>query len=87
MVALFFGIWIYPGRCMKRKKKIKEKRKRYNTNWTGETYLLLKSIVNDKSGLYLDEIQQELFELDEGWWSPSIIFEKLRDYRMAILYK
>ena len=72
---------------MKRKKKIKEKRKRYNTNWTGDTYLLLKSIVNDKGNLYLDEIQEELFELDEGWWSPSIIFEKLRDYRMAILYK
>ena len=72
---LEFGYTPAEARALSRKYK---KKKRYCTNWTDDTYRLLKSIVDDKGELYLDEIQEELHRLGGGWGSPSTISLKLR---------
>ena len=72
---LEFGYTPAEARALTRKYK---KTKRYSTNWTNDIYRLLKSIVDDKGELYLDEIQEELHRLGGGWWSPSTISTKLR---------
>jgi hypothetical protein len=38
----------------------------YLTKWREQTTTLLKSIVDDQGDIYLDELQQELFELGSG---------------------
>jgi hypothetical protein len=40
---------------------------------------MLNSIIDDQGDLYLDELQQELFELGGGWWNPSTISRKLKE--------
>ena len=72
---LEFGYTPAEARALTRKYK---KTKRYSTNWTNDIYRLLKSIVDDKGELYLDEIQKELHRLGGGGWSPSTISLKLR---------
>ena len=64
----------------------RKKRKTYNTNWNNSTTALLKVIVDEQGELYLDEIQQELFELGGGWWNCSTISVKLRDPNVGINY-
>ena len=46
-----------------RVKRGKKGHRRYKTQWTDHTTLILKSITDDDGSLYLDEVQQELPEL------------------------
>jgi len=62
-----------------RVKRGKKGRRRYKTRWTKHTTSILKSIIDDDGSLYLDEVQQELFELSGEWWSPSTISRKLHN--------
>ena len=61
----------------KQKRRGRKALKRYKTRWTKHTTVILKSIVDDDGSQYLDEMQQELFELSGDWWDPSTISRKL----------
>ena len=57
----------------------KKGRRRNKTRWTKHTTSILKSIIDDYGSLYLDKVQQELFELSGEWWSPTTISRKLHN--------
>ena len=65
-----------------RKQRVKRGKKghrRYKTQWTKHITSILRSIIDDNGSLYLDEVQQELFELSGEWLNPSTISRKLHN--------
>ena len=55
------------------------KKRSYTTDWRRRETNILKAIIDSYPDLYLDEIQEEMYEADGGWWSRTTLWRKLKE--------